>query len=461
MRSSRSDAAALFIMILLAGAAAAQPPGSSLGNGAPTRPIGSPPPVSNAGELKALNPQPLPPDKLGITPAAGTQFDAKGGAANLKALNPQPLPPDKLGLSPGAGAKLNVGGNTSAAAGIPHDLFKLEDRAIIIVGGKPVQAGAVKQELRNELKRLSGPPKVTRLPSRTARPINGSSPAGRAKAGPAMQPNLSRPVPSVELRAGVATGATLGTANPRPLLPAADIVRDRGQRIPNCKSDPPEILQVQGQITPGGKFTLVGLCLGDQVGRVEMIGQFPGGNLRLTFSEWNANRIVAAVPDVRGAIDHATAITVVRSGDQKRSAAMQSAFVAKRERVVVPDHHWAPRNQISEVEVTTSESTPFNGKMIVTGSSPPLPQVTSNYQVTVSPACALDSMEANASLGGVLAIHGWDDAGPPNVGNVRITWSPRCITQTYNFLASASQQRVCSVQVELRTWANCPVGIAP
>jgi hypothetical protein len=45
---------------------------------------------------------------------------------------------------------------------LPIDLFQIDDRAIIIVGGKQVTDGQVKREIAAELERLSGPPHTFR-----------------------------------------------------------------------------------------------------------------------------------------------------------------------------------------------------------------------------------------------------------------------------------------------------------
>ena len=62
---------------------------------------------------------------------------------------------------------------------------------------------------------------------------------------------------------------------------------------------------------------------------------------------------------------------------------------------------------------------------------------------------------------GALAFNGWDTPGPPNQANVQVVWTPRCVTQTTNYIVASSSQRICSVDFSLSAWANCPVGLAP
>jgi hypothetical protein len=61
----------------------------------------------------------------------------------------------------------------------------------------------------------------------------------------------------------------------------------------------------------------------------------------------------------------------------------------------------------------------------------------------------------------VDAFNGWDNPGPPNTANVDVVWTPRCVTQTTNYVFASSSQRICSVEFSLAAWANCPVGLAP
>jgi hypothetical protein len=329
-------------------------------------------------------------------------------------------------------------------ATVPGNLFSVEDRAIIIVGGKPVAAGAVKQQIQSELRQASTPASArfirTRPQAVPVRDLPGH-----------VRPALTDRVNATQLPPRV--GGPLNGRNvavQRPAQSYADLVN-------YCKTHPAEITRVRGVVTPNNRFTIDGVCFGTQAGNVEAIGQFPGGKMRLAFESWNDSQIVAFMPAVSGAADHSMAVTVQRA-DQARSPAAQAQFIAARQQVPVPPGFWSQNPNFVAIEVAEGGGDIFQGYLVFGAGSP---QRSTPFTVRVNPACALDSAAWSSRTGRVDAFNGWDNPGPPNIANVDVVWTPRCVTQTTNYIFASSSQRVCSVEFALSATASCPVGLAP
>jgi len=331
---------------------------------------------------------------------------------------------------------------------IPSGLFKMDDRAIIIVSGRRVAAGDVKRQILAELQKQSGPAQVVSGPSRL-QPIPAKTmthvPGGIAKLFP-------KPA---ERKAAIGKGYTdtkLGAGKMATALKENSYIHARDY----CLKHTAEISRVRGVITPNGRFTIEGLCFGDQTGAIEAIGQFPGGKLRLVFERWSDNEITAFVPAVSGAPDHSIALTVVRL-DKMRSPALQARFVATRERVQVPGRFWSPTENFAQVDVDQGGGNIFSGFRVWGAGA--ASRVTP-FALAINPACALDSASWSTTAGRIDAFNGWEN-GPPNQANVEIVWTPRCTTQTTNYIVASSSQRICSIQFALSAWAACPVGVSP
>jgi hypothetical protein len=338
---------------------------------------------------------------------------------------------------------------------IPANLFGFEDRAIIIVGGKPVAAGDLKRSLVNELRReaVTGP--VIRGPSRP-QPMSVRDLTGNALPVPGgfkrpVNPNTVREsitVAEAQRRAAIGNGSKTIAAR-SPALSYAE-ARDY------CLKHPPEISRVRGAVTPNGRFTIEGLCFGSQTGAVDAIGQFPGGNMRLVFESWSDVEIKAFVPTVSGVPDHTVALTVVRF-DKARSPAAQATFFATRAIVPVPDRYWTPDGDFFQMDIDQGGGNIFSGyKSWGAGAA----SRSTPFMLTVNPACALDGASWSVSQGRIEAFNGWEN-GPPHQANVEVVWTPRCTTHTTNYVFASSSQRICSVGFKLSATASCPVGIAP
>jgi hypothetical protein len=224
-----------------------------------------------------------------------------------------------------------------------------------------------------------------------------------------------------------------------------------------CKTHPAEISRVRGIVTPNGRFTIEGMCFGDQTGEVQAIGQFPGGNMRLVFERWTDGEITAFVPPVTGAVDHAIALTVVRL-DKTRSPAAQARFIATRHVVPVPARSWNPSPDFLMIEVDQGGGNIFSGFTTwgVGSDSRVAP-----FTLLINPACEFDSAAWSWSTGHVHAVNGWDNPVSPHQANLEAVWTPRCVTQTTNYIVATSSQRICSIDFKLSAWASCPVGLSP
>jgi hypothetical protein len=218
--------------------------------------------------------------------------------------------------------------------------------------------------------------------------------------------------------------------------------------------------RLQGRVTPGERFTIAGACFGNQPGALELIGQFPGGTLRLDFFGWKDTEIIAATPSVRGAPDHVASITVIRP-DGKRSTTKQITFTAARERVDVPAGLWSPSSQYKWSGVWTDGynaiTDNFSGSHSSnTGAAPP-----ATFRLHVNPACWLESMNATPRIGAVTDILGWQNSGPPNDANITVLWRSHRTETVSKYITGNETVTVYDIEFNLRAWASCPIGIAP
>jgi hypothetical protein len=333
---------------------------------------------------------------------------------------------------------------------IPGNLFSVEDRAIIIVGGKPVAAGDVKRQLVSELRQQSVAGTLTYHRANSA-----NVPAGvpiRENPGAGMG-NVRQPRDRIEANTRIpSVGAYANSRDSIKATPALSYT----EMLNYCKTHPAEITRVSGTVTPNARFKIEGICFGDQTGAVEAIGQFPGGNMRLVFERWTESEITAFVPPVSGAPDHTIALTVVRL-DKSRSPAMQARFHATRQQVPVPPRFWSPTSDFVKIEVDQGGGNIFSGFTVWGAGSA---SRSTPFSLLINPACELDSASWASRTGRVEQFNGWEN-GPPNHANVEIVWTPQCTTQTTNYILASTSQRICSIDFTVSAVANCPVGLAP
>lgn len=435
-----------------------------------------------------------------------------------------PLPPpgrirqDRSAFEANAAAAGPVASGIAARNDTPQrsstKLFDLNDRAIIIVSGRKTTAGELKGKLLAEIDDKAGPPRtvkvgqrkldlarlnVTRAAVNPASSLQGKGAAASEKraskftpAAP-MPPALSTyseksPAPSPFNRSAAA-GATVRVDEPAARMserqmalatqvsdPSASITAMEKPNKPTALKSmacpdrgPPKIFSVLGHLKPGSKFRVEGLCFGDRTGRVELIGQFPGGKLVVPFTSWDMNSVDLEMPaTIRGAGDHTVAVTVI-TADGKASPAMQAEYQAARERVAVPDRLWSPN---SSFELAATDEAVKDGTL----QSVIPPGKTSNAATSgrtakslrVNPQCALDNVEATLQSGSIDRIKGWE-LGRPNEADVSLDWTGTCIqittttSSTFSVLAGkdVTIRAACRIKFQLHAWAYCPVGMAP
>jgi hypothetical protein len=336
------------------------------------------------------------------------------------------------------------------ASEVPANLFSMDDRAIIIVGGKERLAGDVKREIRTGLEQLFGPPQ-TRTETR-----NGATfvPAD----SPVMTPQVA-----------AATTSRAGAVDARAATPIAGVSSAQGARIAasqevNCEALGPRVNAISGRVTAGGTFTLNGTCFGPR-GQIELRGEFAarGSALQLSPTRWSASSVEFLVPPLTGVRDQ-TITVAVTSGNGKRSLEQTAAFVAAREVLVVPREKWAPKATFEDAFGSEASE---HRVLQIEAPGVTLPDATRRFEarVAVSPACALEEVNATSRAGAVQAIEGWEAPGPVHLGAVRVQVAPTCATtvSSYTFvgIAGTSARQVCSYAVDLSATASCPVGIAP
>ncbi len=100
----------------------------------------------------------------------------------------------------------------------------------------------------------------------------------------------------------------------------------------------------KGAITPGGRVSMRGCDLGSRRGEMRMLGQFPGGVVRLTVEEWTPELVIATVPaELRGVVDQDVRIQLVpATGPSPKE--QPGRFQARRETVELPDTLFANVN---------------------------------------------------------------------------------------------------------------------
>lgn len=382
------------------------------------------------------------------------------------------LVPAQRPHAPRAGGAIGARPVASAAVSSGAGLFALDDRAIIIVGGKNTTAGALKRSISAELAAKAGPPKTVKG---GARKLDLAALDVRAAA--AGQPDSPRTMERPRQPGGIKPGlVSQGGAAAPSALQAATVARpgvkdavvgtnhDLGTAATQCRDKgAPQITEVAGRLKAGARVMVWGRCFGERPGRVEIIGQFPGGKLQPAFTAWDNSGVEIEIPaTIRGAGDHVVALTIV-SADGKASAAMQAQFVAARERVEVPANLWSPSAQFdfSATYGTRSQVGPTEGNEAYAGHT--------LKTLRVQPQCTLDTMDAVVSSGSISAIRGWEQ-GPANEASVTIDWTGVCtskqISTDIDVVVAQSTPSIfitsaCRVAFQTRAWAYCPIGVAP
>src|SRR5690606_16753124 len=136
---------------------------------------------------------------------------------------------------------------TQPPISVPAELFSMDDRAIIIVGGKEQRAGAVKKDVRAALRKASGTPvQLTSVrpppPATTVAPVPAST---TIQGSATMSPQVARATQSHAVAAASRAGTTIaGTSTQPPARTAASLEVD-------CVSQQPHLVQPRERLTPG------------------------------------------------------------------------------------------------------------------------------------------------------------------------------------------------------------------
>jgi len=427
--------------------------------------------TSVAASQPATNARSATPDwsKAATKQTAASQ--AFGSQSSGVTAPPASLRPSKPSALQAAPPKFGV--RAEGSAGPARKLSDLDDRAIIIVGGKQTTAAELKKTIRADIARAAGPPKTVQGGARKL-DLVALNTAGSAAAGvrAAPQKTLGDGFGGKPLPQQPSQGTAALTNRPVAALAPSTSVKQgitSGNGVPSLTENkcldkgPPTITEVAGRLRSGAKVAVWGRCFGERPGRVELIGQFPGGKLALPFTAWDNTGIELEIPaTVRGAADHVVAVTVV-TADGKTSPAMQAQFVAYRERIEVPARLWSPTAGFERFATAETANLigPTEVNQAYAGSSA--------MTLRVQPQCALDTMDAVVHSGAIKQIRGWEQ-GAPNEASVTVDWVGTCTstrtTTNYNYVVAQgapdiSIHSACRVAFQTRAWAYCPVGVAP
>lgn len=202
-------------------------------------------------------------------------------------------------------------------------------------GAASLSAGSSAKLARPDAAAMAkAPVKLVHVPASRARPPAGAALAAtnaqtlaEAHAMPARTAGLPQPrypVPQAEKIALPGAGDSVKIAAPG-LAPAAVTC------IPGNASAP------KGAITPGGRVSMRGCDLGSRRGEMRMLGQFPGGMVKLTVEEWAPDLVIAMVPaELRGVVDQDIRMQLVPAAGTP-SKEQPGFFQARRETVELPD----------------------------------------------------------------------------------------------------------------------------
>ena len=159
------------------------------------------------------------------------------------------------------------------------------------------------------------------------------------------------------------TGAALAAANAQVLADAhAAPARSGGLALPNSRPMVGERMAVtgaaeastvcipgstsapKGSITPGGRVSMRGCDLGSRRGEMRLLGQFPGGMVKLLVEEWTPQLAIASVPaELSGVLDQDVRIQLVPATGSPLKE-QPGRFQARRETVELPDALFANVN---------------------------------------------------------------------------------------------------------------------
>ena len=319
------------------------------------------------------------------TPTAPAWTPRNAAPANATALQANPvqqanLPVDLAKMNDGA--IIIIGGKSTPAGDVKRAVLALDDKAIIIVGGKRVAAAAMKRDLSaaspNRPVQTGASPggaPIAHAPVSAAVAATATVDAGAAPhARPIKVPPLSRPIASAKRVQPVAASkqtrieqdrlAQVGlTSHPMPPGVVASTVASVTQdpRVTGTEQVPRAgIFSVNNHfttsphLTPGGKVGIWGMGFGSQPGAVTLVGgAFDKSPINLQIVRWTADTIEATVPNgIRGVPDVDGAVLQVSTSAGKSYRFDNVSFVAARDEQTITD----PQKIVLFVQSITSGS---------------------------------------------------------------------------------------------------------
>lgn len=360
----------------------------------------------------------------------------------------------------------------SAARGAAVSLSDVDDRAIIVVGGKQTTAGDFKKQVAARERNSGSGRTVKAVAPKTPPPSASTQSAGdvalqtSAASAPTSTATLAKatalkPAPVVATQTQTTRAAVSTPQSGQPLQQAAIQPGVASKLKMDCETREPRLHVVRGRISSAQQFTVEGACLGTYPGSLELIGQFPGGTLKPTIVLWGPSAIVASIPTLYGVPDHPVALSVVRAPDQKRSDAKRFDYVAERKTVPIPAGNFSPSTHYTH---EYSDWVHDKSRRILKRT----PEL-AVFEVRKHPACALETVSAVAQVGRVESIEGSDPV-PMDPARITVKWDWHCkytfterpkLERELGFGGVVRSDTSCNAAFDVQAWASCPVGIAP
>lgn len=176
----------------------------------------------------------------------------------------------------------------------------------------------------------------------------------------------------------------------------------RGGRHSSCSAPVVQEIAMAPPLVPGEELLLNGTCFGTAAGELRLVGNFPGGHLKLTILQWLDHAVSARVPPVTGAKDQISFLRLV-THDLKLSNARAMPFEATRE---------VKQLKESDMQITCSGTdfdyckAPWPGLSLMGGK--PMPGATFGASHHVNDG---DETNMGADIARVSLKNGWKIAG--------------------------------------------------
>ena len=344
----------------------------------PSSAFGAPSTSLHGGSSMSQTPAASTPTAPAWTPRNAAPVSAS--ALQTNAVQQTNLPTDLAKMNDSA--IIIIGGKSTPAGEVKRAVLGLDDKAIIIVGGKRVAAAAMKRDISaastsRPVRTGAGLPQApyARAPVSAAAAATATADAGAAPhARPIKVPPLSRPIASakrvqpaaaskqtrIEQDRLAQVGLTSHPTAPGVIATAAGSIT-HDPRVTGTEQVPRAgIFSVNNHfttsphLTPGGKVGIWGMGFGAGPGAVTLVGGlFDRSPIHLQIVRWTTDTIEAMVPGgVRGVPDVDGAVLQVSTSEGKSYRFDSVSFVAAREEQTITD----PQKILLFVQSITSGS---------------------------------------------------------------------------------------------------------